>query len=379
MVALFENMLRCRVMGCFTVVAKAQATGGLAPLFRRAKQSIRQFIPSSLLLAGIVLGLTWAIRVVAPLAGIIVVAYLFSKKKWDALPEAIGYFGIAFLTVWLLWPFLWEAPVANLWAIATEMVDFPKDINVLFAGMNYRSIDLPASYLTVLIGIQLTLPVLLLSLGGILSAIKDYRSRRLRLPFLMLLIAAWFFVPVIAISLFRPTQYDNFRQFLFLLPPLFVLAGLALEALSEHLQTYLYGGLVILAILPGIIGIIQLHPYEYSYYNMFVGWANGANRRYETDYWATAYREAIEYVNGIAPLDAKVYLYGPDHTFRRFGRPDLVAQYEVYSPIGDLSVYDYTILSTRHAADELFPEGEVIRVIGRAGATFAVVKDLTKE
>jgi hypothetical protein len=52
---------------------------------------------------------------------------------------------------------------------------------------------------------------------------------------------------------------------------------------------------------PGVLGILTLHPYEYTYFNSLVGGTDGASRRYETDYWCTSYREAMELIGATAP------------------------------------------------------------------------------
>ena len=38
--------------------------------------------------------------------------------------------------------------------------------------------------------------------------------------------------------------------------------------------------------------MVYLHPYEYVYFNQLIGGTRGAEERFETDYWATSYREA---------------------------------------------------------------------------------------
>ena len=45
---------------------------------------------------------------------------------------------------------------------------------------------------------------------------------------------------------------------------------------------------------------VHLHPYQYIYYNSFVGGVHGAFHNYELDYWGTSYYEAAEYVNQVA-------------------------------------------------------------------------------
>jgi len=76
-------------------------------------------------------------------------------------------------------------------------------------------------------------------------------------------------------------------------------------------------------VLPGIIAGIQLHPYEYIYYNSFIGGERGAQGRFELDYWATSYRAAMDYVNGVAPANGKIFVAGPSYIAEIYARRDL--------------------------------------------------------
>jgi len=123
--------------------------------------------------------------------------------------------------------------------------------------------------------------------------------------------------------------------------------------------------------------MITLHPYQYVYYNRLAGGLQGAFRRYEMDYWATSYREAIEFLNNAAPKRSKVIVWGPDQVVRKFARKDLAIKEYVPEKPGGNENADYAIISTRYNKDlYLFPEGKTILEIGRGGAVLTVVKQL---
>ena len=63
------------------------------------------------LLAGIALGLATGVRAVGPLAGVIIVLYLFVKVRSRAWTTAMAYFLIAGIITYIAWPRLWDAPV----------------------------------------------------------------------------------------------------------------------------------------------------------------------------------------------------------------------------------------------------------------------------
>ena len=75
---------------------------------------------------------------------------------------------------------------------------------------------------------QLTEPALLLIALGIGLAILHLLRRQ---PFAetLLVMLAWFFIPAAYVVTRQPSIYNNFRQLLFILPPAFVLAGLAID------------------------------------------------------------------------------------------------------------------------------------------------------
>ena len=101
----------------------------------------------------------------------------------------------------------------------------------------------------------------------------------------------------------------------------------------------------------------------------------GAFRQYEMDYWATSYREATHYLNQVAPTNAKVIVWGPEHIVKNYARQDLRIE-EYHKDYLDLPhPADYAILSTRHNKDQtLFPDASQVFSVGRQGALFVVVK-----
>ena len=173
------------------------------------------------------------------------------------------------------------------------------------------------------------------------------------------------------------TLYDNFRQLFFLLPPVFVVGGLALEGLFSRFNKLWLNGIVIaLLALPGIYACIHLHPYEYIYYNSFVGGVKGAFRNYELDYWATSYKEAAEYLNEVAFVDEKIGVVGTDLIFKPYARPDLKVNYFNGVDVGE--GFDYVVVSSRANNDlAICPNAKVIKTIERDGAVLATIKKIS--
>jgi hypothetical protein len=247
-----------------------------------------------ILLPAVFLGLTTNIRVLGPLAAMLAGFYFLTLRKparlWWFLPYGI----IAYAVMVLTWPYLWAAPIGKFIEVVRFMSSNPTTLQVYFNGALYPANALPLRYLPVLMLITLNEPVWpLAALGLVVAGIKTKQQKIAWGSLLPTL--AWFAVPFVYVLLHRPPMYDGFRHFLFIVPPLFVLAGIALDRLFTWLKWPWLGGTITIALLlTGILPAIQLHPYQYTYYNQFVGGTGQAARRYETDYWLTCYKDAVE-------------------------------------------------------------------------------------
>jgi hypothetical protein len=191
----------------------------------------------------------------------------------------------------------------------------------------------------------------------------------------LLLLLAWFLLPTLAIIAFGSPLYDNARQLYFLLPPLFIAAGVAFDYLFRLVRKPgLQAAVLLAAALPGILIGARMHPYEYVYYNAGVGGTGGAFRDYEMDYWGTSFDEISRYANDNLPMRARVLVYGPEEIVAARARPDL----EVFIPREGFDPgYDYVILLTRSNADQrLCGEAETLFSVERRGAVFSELRSI---
>ena len=99
----------------------------------------------------------------------------------------------------------------------------------------------------------------------------------------------------------RSTLYNGLRHVLFVFPLLAVLAGISFAALfkpgTNRILKIAVGGAAFLSAASTIVDMIQLHPYQYIYFNRTIaGGLKNAAQRYETDYWGMTYKEGIEWV-----------------------------------------------------------------------------------
>lgn len=321
--------------------------------------------------AAILLGVSTSIRVLGPFAGLMVIGYALWKSGRKALPILIAYGVVALIAMYLTWPYLWPDPIGHFFESARVMAEYPWKGLVLFNGVMYASTDIPRSYLPVLLGIQLTEPVWFLFAVGLAAVIYDAIKRHTESGVLLALTLVWFILPLLSFVVTRSPLYDNFRQVFFILPPVFIMAGVVYEKIKRPLlQTALIG----LLLIPGIVDGIRLHPYEYIYYNRFIGGVQAAFRKYELDYWGTSYREAANYLNQTAPSNASIWAEGPVQILQLYARPDL----KIYSTFEAARAehYDFIVVTTRYNLDlQSYPGARIVHAIERDGSLLTVIKE----
>lgn len=231
---------------------------------------------------------------------------------------------ISWLLMLVAWPWAQLDPLARPFEAMRIARNFAWSAQVLFEGKMLDADKLPLRYL--LVWFVISLPetyfvAAIAALGmGIFAAVERRkrsasREREHTVAFLDrvasgellrpvvggLMLATFIGLPLGAILITRPVLYDAQRHALFLLPPMAAAAGWAFsESFSASwLPRALRGACAAAAL--GIalwvcIDMVQLHPYEYVYFNRLSGGLAGQYRRFETDYWSISYRDGLEWV-----------------------------------------------------------------------------------
>ena len=123
-------------------------------------------------------------------------------------------------------------------------------------------------------------------------------------------------------------------------------------------------------LVPGLIGIAELHPYEYVYYNALMGGTSGAAEKYELDYWCVSGREAMGYVNSVAGQGARVAVVGNLRSFNPVQRSDLL----VFHDPSAKSEPDFALICNKHVYEDIFPDMATTYAVTRGDAVMAIVK-----
>ncbi len=323
-------------------------------------------------LAALAVGFTTAIRITGPYAALLVVLYLLLLKGPKSLAILPAYTFLSMLFTYLLWPYLWGNPVGNFLEVIRLMSDFPWAGHVLFNGEVIRATRLPADYLPHLLSIQFTLPTLFLLALGIFAVVK----KRV-VPALGVTAVIWLVLPLLYVIIERPTLYHNFRQFLFITPGIFLLAAYGFHWLRGRTSRPLFVLLSILTLMPSLVALVELHPYEYVYYNEIVGGVQGANGKYEMEYWGTSLTHAMQQLNEIAAHGSVIGSWGNQAIPRRVARPDLQVELLNYNHFDPSLDYKYLLIPLRAARDENFlGQYPNLFSIERLNVPFTRVKEL---
>jgi hypothetical protein len=163
--------------------------------------------------------------------------------------------------------------------------------------------------------------MLLFLLVGIVILILNLRKER---SIWQQVLLVWLLIPIIRISLPGMANFDGIRHFLEFLPAAALIAGLGAATLADWLAVRLSIRRAVITALIAVLIIantaqafITFHPFEYIYFNRFVGGINGAAQRFEpsesTDYWGVSYRQGVHWLNDNALPDSILYIPIAEH------------------------------------------------------------------
>jgi hypothetical protein len=227
--------------------------------------------------------------------------FLLNSEKILGQKNLVGFFLmliVAYTVTIVFWPAALLDPLVFPLDALNKMQNFTDYKNpVFYLGEHFSADELPWHYLIVYMGIKLPIGFLLFFTLGVVLVLRQCRSIvNNELPWPQIVLLVGIFIPVLYVIFRTPIIYDEMRHFIFLLPPMAVLAGLAAGHVLEingHARIFLRQAFVGVIIFTQVLAVYAYHPYQYTYYNGFIGGLKGAYGKYEIDYWGTSIRELI--------------------------------------------------------------------------------------
>jgi hypothetical protein len=209
---------------------------------------------------------------------------------------------LGYLIMGLIWPWSIMEPGNPFRALTYFSHFFEKPWKEMFDGALVSVPDMPWSYLPTLFALQLPEVLLAFTVAGAISTFValprgDVTARR-KTILLMLTLAAT--LPILVAIVKRPALYNGIRHFIFVIPPMTVLAGLAfartMNWLKENRRNWQPAAVVVFSfgLLLPLGEMIRLHPYQYTHFNHIAGTVRAADDRYMLDYWGLALKQASD-------------------------------------------------------------------------------------
>jgi len=344
---------------------------------------------------GVSIGATLGVRV----GGIILLGYLLvfwltwmlaerangllSGRRLSVVTiKLAGRFMLIALMAWsvmlISWPWAQLSPIRHPLVALNAMAHFRWPLTVFFNGEFIPGAALPWTYLPVWVLISLpefyfiTVALgFLLAIRLLITGRKSSESEQLiKISLLVLTIV----LPTMSAVILRSTLYDGLRQFLFILPSAAVLAAICFVSfLSSPANKYIKMGAVVAVLISvslTIVNMVELHPYEYVYFNRVLGGGlRSAAERFETDYWGSSYREGAEWViNNYRPNSAqpiRVANCGLPFLIRYFFQKtgNLRQRFMVVKPDENPDIY---LAITRWQCHKVF-DGKLLHIVQRKG------------
>ncbi|MDE2377039.1 glycosyltransferase family 39 protein [Bradyrhizobium sp.] len=283
----------------------------------RLAEEYPQPSPRTILIVGLGAGLSIGTRILGGLALIYAlvgfVPLFLDELRSEGAREAFRRFAhvvyvllpglvLGYLVMGLIWPWSIMEPGNPLQALTYFSHFFEKPWKEMFDGALVSVPDMPWSYLPTLFALQLPEVLLVLMIGAAVGTIavlprRDVPARR-KTILLMLTLAAT--LPLLVAMVKRPALYNGIRHFVFVIPPMTVLGGIAFAWIMQRLRdnhrawqpvvlaTFCFGLALPLA------EMIRLHPYQYTHFNHIAGTVRGADDRFMLDYWGLALKQASD-------------------------------------------------------------------------------------
>jgi len=273
--------------------------------------------PATLAIMGIGIGLSIGTRVIGFIAVTYAVAAIIliygtelRASGFKAATPRLARFvlmlapalALGYLVMGLVWPWSVLEPLNPFRAVRYFSHFFERPWKEMFDGIAVSVPDMPRSYVPTLFFLQEPEILLLLGIGGIAGAFVAAARRDVALPrraaLLVLGLAA--ILPIAITVVTRPAMYNGVRHFVFVVPPLAVLAGFAGAWLCSRLArsgrpALLAGSTIALAaVVAPVVEMVRLHPYQYTQFNNLAGGVRAAEEHYMLDYWGLAFKQAAQ-------------------------------------------------------------------------------------
>jgi len=316
-----------------------------------------------LLAAGVWLGLALsakfnAVFVLVTIVAWTPIAYLALYRPRTVSERVVGAYliapWVAFAVFFKAWPWLSHGKYINEWWHAlSDYVTFMVDYGVVKERTEWTSYPWRCLFYTT--------PPIVLACAAVFAVIGWRKTRRDVAVWALLLL--WTGLPLVRCSAPHANFYDMNRHFIEYIPGLAAMAGAGAWRIVELGRALLdrfragpgvriAGSVVGAGILAAglVLPIAAYHPYETTYFNVFIGGLGGAQRKAllhddpwraygtEGDYWYSALRGALARMTKMAGPDEKIGVDPPPYTPQLFADIENRAKLDTTDPAANAAL-----------------------------------------
>lgn len=213
--------------------------------------------------------------------------------------------------IFLLWPYLWDAPVENFLRSIKILSGHSLNIYSYYMGQYFFENNIPWHYHIVWIFITTPFFYCILFIVGFVFIFQRAIKRLLKIEkndsytdlwrgnkeLQDLIFFSTFLIPIIITIDFGSVSYDGWRHLYFIYPSFLLIALLGLNIIKiiflKKKENHLYILCLVLTI-PIIFSMYKSHPHQNVYFNFLAG--KNFNERFEMDYFGISNRKALEYI-----------------------------------------------------------------------------------
>jgi len=316
---------------------------------------------------------------------------LMFRRNWRSMWRLVATTAIGLGAFIAMWPWLYHDTVNRLlyyFLMASRFKDRPQ----FYLGRTLPHVPWHYPFVITLAVVPLVITVMyLLGISQVLRRHSSVGQRRGKawdeMGWLLLLNAL---TPLLFGATGLQAAYSGERHFIPAYPYLACLAGVGfggvLDVLGASCRSFyprvdagkvrlIMVGVLVSLLVPPLLSIVRIHPYQLSYYSELVGGLPGATRLgLETTFWCETYQAALPYLDKNAEPAASVWAENPFvlRFYQRHGmlRGDLeVVGGDVVSPC----TADYVVAQVRQSGFHYTPE--IVSIMHEYEPTYTLARE----
>lgn len=268
--------------------------------------------------------------------GVLLIHFLLAEapKAWRegrgrGLAKALAPFWamatIGPVLFYLHWPYLWHKPIERFVWYANfhgKHINYPWE----YLGTLLVEAPFPVGYAFVVSALTVPIALFLLMACGSLREIARFAGTWIHRPLQRfvspldtdsLLLLGNAFASLVVFSMPFVPIFGGVKHWMPAMPFLAILAARALEGVVGTTEGLLpaarraaFPGLAGIVLLPGLLGLVQNHPYGTSFYNELAGGhAGAATLGMHRQYWSNNVTGVLPWINEHAPRNARVFFH----------------------------------------------------------------------